>query len=98
MTGQLPSEAGSARGELESARRFFQRGMYRKAAEACERLIRAGPPDVDSLELLGLACLELNQADRGIELLERAVGLDPSRTRAWVRLGQILLQRKRPAD
>ncbi|HUN24799.1 MAG TPA: tetratricopeptide repeat protein [Steroidobacteraceae bacterium] len=98
MTSQSTHEADTGHDEMESARRLFRRGLYQKAAAVCENLLCAGPPRADLLELLGLASVELNQADRGIALLEHAVTLDPARTQAWLSLGRTLLERKRPAE
>ncbi len=82
-----PTE-GEASGDYETllATARGTRGT-RKRIAAFEQALAANPEGVEALEELGFLYLNRGKMDDAIRYAERAVRLDPTRSKAWITLG-----------
>ena len=77
---------------LEQAFALHQQGRTHEAEQAYLELLRRNPRDGRVLHLLGLLTAGQGQFARGIELIRRALEIDPRRFLAHRDLGNVLLQ------
>jgi len=77
---------------LEQAFALHQQGRTAAAEQAYSELLRRNPRDGRVLHLLGLLTAGQGQFARGIELIRRALEIDPRRFLAHRDLGNVLLQ------
>jgi Flp pilus assembly protein TadD len=59
-----------------------------EALDQLSQALDAVPDDLQTLETAGLLAVTLNRDEKAIELLSRALALDPSNTRMWLALGE----------
>ena len=76
-----------AKGQDLLAGVYFRLGVYPRAIELWQDLVRVHPEDVALRVNLGLALLKTAQLDEAIKHLQRAVTLDEEHGRAWGYLG-----------
>lgn len=76
-----------AKGQDLLAGVYFRLGVYPRAIELWQDLVRVHPEDVALRVNLGLALLKTAQLDEAIKHLQRAVTLDDEHGRAWGYLG-----------
>ena len=62
---------------LSEPQQLLREGRLAEAASACERLLEHSPNDLQALNIVALAALHGAQPQRALELLERAVRVDP---------------------
>ncbi len=67
-------------------------GWREEALAAAERAVALDNQDSDVLGYVGCALADMGDHHRGIDMLRRAVELDPSNAQAWAALGAALLQ------
>jgi tetratricopeptide (TPR) repeat protein len=66
---------------------LLQQGRYSEAESVYTDILRRQPRHFEALHLLGIIALETNRAARGVELIEKAVKLDPRVAAAHSDLG-----------
>ena len=69
----------------------IRNGQYARAEEMIRPVVDSQNGDIDALYLLSKALLKQDRADEAIELLEKAVSLQPDSAVAQLRLGTALL-------
>lgn len=69
---------------------YFRLGLYPRAIEIYEELLRSFPEEVTPRLNLALSCLKTGQQHRARELLEGVVARAPEHRRAWGYLGLVL--------
>lgn len=62
---------------LQSALSFHQTGMMAQAENAYRLVLHTEPDNADALALLGTVCSEKKEHDEAIQLIERALTIDP---------------------
>jgi protein O-GlcNAc transferase len=77
---------------------LHQQGNLAEAERIYEEVLRKQPDHFDALHLLGIIALHTGRAERGIELIKRAIGLNANIAAAHSNLGNGLRGLKRPAD
>jgi tetratricopeptide (TPR) repeat protein len=63
--------------QLEAALTLHRDGKLEAAAKAYREILRQDPDDIDTLHLLGAVTAQLGDAQAGLELIDRAIALDP---------------------
>ena len=76
-----------AKGQDLLAGVYFRLGVYPRAIELWQELVRVHPEDVALRVNLGLALLKTAQLDEAVKHLQRAVSIDEDHGRAWGYLG-----------
>ena len=77
---------------LEQAFALYRRGDLAAAERLCEQLLREQPSHCDLWRLLGIIALQLGRTQRGVELLGKAVELNPAAAISHLNLGQALVR------
>jgi tetratricopeptide (TPR) repeat protein len=77
---------------LEQAFALHQQGRTGETEHAYLELLRRNPQDARVLHLLGLLTAQAGQPARGMDLIRRALDIDPRRFLAHRDLGNVLLQ------
>lgn len=93
MVNELPIHS-----ELERAAAAHRAGQFADAAAAYESVLAREPNHPDALHLLGLAKHQSGDSDRGIELIQRAVELNPHAADFHANLAGIFSARGRLSD
>lgn len=86
MTDTLQSRLATALGH-------HRRGDVLRAANLYREILRGHPRSFDALLLLGVATADQGAVDAGIDLIRRAISVDPSQANAHFSLAQLLLAR-----
>lgn len=68
----------SAMSELQAALKLHQAGQIAKAAAAYRRILETRGDDSQALHLLGVTFIQIAQPNKGAELIERAIALQPN--------------------
>jgi len=64
--------------QLEAALRLHQEGQLEPAAKLYRQILQQNPDEVDTLHLLGAVTAQQGNAQEGLDLIDRAIALDPS--------------------
>jgi tetratricopeptide (TPR) repeat protein len=81
--------------KLTQALAMQQRGMLSDAERIYEEILRQQPDHFAALHRLGVLALQMNRAERGVALLERAIKLNPAAAAAQCNLGIALFSLNR---
>ena len=84
--------------KLKEGFALHQQGKFAEAERLYAEVLRLQPKNVDALHFLGLLALQTHQTRRGVELIKKAVAIDPGFAPAHVNLGNGLLTMKRPEE
>lgn len=57
---------------------FFQEGKLENAIAECRKILAEQPNHVDSLQMIGLCCVRMQQNDRAVEAFETALRIQPN--------------------
>jgi predicted O-linked N-acetylglucosamine transferase (SPINDLY family) len=87
--------AGSADQQLLQAFALHQQGRLTEAGQGYQRVLAAQPEHFDALHLLGLLALQNGDPERAIELIGRALPLNPGVAAAHLNHGAALAALKR---
>jgi tetratricopeptide (TPR) repeat protein len=83
---------------LATALQFHQSGQFERARQIYRQLLDADAGNPDLLNLLGAACINLNQWDEAAENLAEALRLNPDHHAAHDNLGVLLAKQNRFAE
>ena len=76
--------------KLREGLRFHQQGRLVDAERLYAEVLQQEPASVDALHLLGVVAVQSHQIDRGIDLLTKAIGLNPNSAPPYNDLGKVL--------
>jgi len=68
--------------------KYGRAGLFRQAAETFERALKLNPDYADAYASLGHAYVDLEQWDKAVDILEKALALDPKDKESRARLDQ----------
>jgi len=77
---------------------LHQQGRLAEAEPIYEDVLRQAPAHFDALHLLGVVAMQSGRAQRGVELIKKAIGINPRVAAAHSNLGRALNELKRPAE
>ncbi len=84
--------------KLKEGFALHQQGNFAGAERLYAQVLRMQPKNVDALHFLGLLALQTGQTGRGVELIKKAIAIDPGFAPAHVNLANGLLTMKRPEE
>src|SRR5262245_51528223 len=94
--GTALSRSSTMKDTLATALEHHQSGRLDRAAQLYQQILAMEPDHADALHLLGVASLQQGNAQRAIELIGRAIAVNPSnaifycnRAEAYRHLGQL---------
>lgn len=90
MTPELPP--------LAKAYLLYQKGFAAEAAAVCRDTLRSNPADAEALHLLGIIEAKNNNSVAALELIQRAIALNPDIDRFHLSRGVVLQQLNRLDD
>ena len=82
--------------ELQKAFIFWQEGRHAQASDACLRVLKRQPDNFQALQLLGVVSLQTGRIHEGVEVLTKAIALEPGSAPGHLNLGNGLRELKRP--
>src|SRR5262245_32376862 len=94
----VPRKALSFAQAYEVAMSFHHRGFLRQAEQMYRTLLRAAPRHVGTLHRLGALSNQLGRPGEAVELLGRAVAVDPTAAAVHNDLGMSLAALNRPQE
>jgi predicted O-linked N-acetylglucosamine transferase (SPINDLY family) len=77
---------------------LHQQGKFSEAECIYEDVLRQAPAHFDALHLLGVIALQSGNAQRGIDLIKKAIAINPRVAAAHSNLGRAFKELKRPSD
>ena len=77
---------------------LHQQGQFAEAGRIYEEVLQQAPSHFDALHLLGVISLQNGRAQRGVELIKKAIALNPRVAGAHSNLGRALNELMRPAE
>jgi tetratricopeptide (TPR) repeat protein len=80
------------------AERALRRRDFRLAHERCLEILKKDPEHADAFFLLGMIAAEHRNYGKAIEVIERAIGLAPSKAEYFAHHGRCLLALHRPRE
>ncbi len=86
----MQTSDSTSSGQFGRALEHYRQGALRDADLTLTRLLDSNPRHFDGLHLQGLIASRLGQPQRAVELLRRAVGIDPGVAAAYRHLGNAL--------
>jgi tetratricopeptide (TPR) repeat protein len=99
-----PLDPGMLQGMLQAARQSLFAGRPQEASAAYQAVLKRDPQNVDALTHLGLLLVlsadgaqRAQLVDHGLQLFDRALGIDPNYAPALFYRGQVLYEVKRDA-
>jgi tetratricopeptide (TPR) repeat protein len=102
--GGRPLDPGMLQGMLQAARQSLFAGRPQEASAAYQAVLKRDPQNVDALTHLGLLLIMSADGprrgeliDHGLQLFDRALGIDPNYAPALFYRGQVLYEVKRDA-
>ena len=87
---ELTEWLGRGRGAVDACR-------FEDARQAYSQAIELAPDSVDALRGLGYSLLQLKRLDESLQMLERALGVDPSDLLSHLLMGRLCLRLQQPA-
>jgi tetratricopeptide (TPR) repeat protein len=90
-----PEELKAWHQEAEAA---LNRRDFRRAHELCVRILAAQPAHADALFLLAMIAAEHGNFAKALDVVERALALDPSQSEYHAQRGRCLIALHRPRD
>ncbi len=83
---------------LEEGFALHRRGKLAEAERLYAQVLRRQPGNFDALHLLGLLALQTRRTRQGVELIGKAIAINPGFAPAHINLGNGLRDLKRPED
>ena len=78
--------------------RHYQDGLFDESRRLAAAILDRDPAAVRALNLLGMSLHQLNRSEEAIELLEKAIAIDPTYAAAPSNLAAVYKDKRRPAD
>ncbi len=78
---------------MAEADKVFDQGRYNDAYSMYRQVVERDPKNVHALIRLAECCLWLQDAERGLEWINKALDVDPHSAVAWEKKGELLLAR-----
>ncbi len=88
----------SLQAKLEEGFALFRQGKFAEAERCYDQVLQLQPRNFDALHFLGLLFIQTNQVHRGVDLIKKAIAIEPGFPPAHVNLGNALRTMKRPKD
>src|SRR5579864_1798196 len=76
--------------KLQEGLRFHQQGRLVDAERLYAEVLQQEPASVDALHLLGIAAIQSRRTNQGVDLLTKAIGLNPNSAPPYNDLGKVL--------
>jgi tetratricopeptide (TPR) repeat protein len=99
MTSAVHGAAGET---IELKRREAQRALslreFKRAHELCIGILQEMPMHADAMFMLGMIAVEHGSFAKAVEVIGRAIALDPARAEYHAQLGRCLIVLLRPAE
>ena len=90
--------AAALQAKLNQGMALHRQGKLADAERCYGEVLQRQPDHFDALHLLGVIARQTRRTERGVELIKRAIGLNPKVAAAHSNLGNALMDLKRPAD
>src|SRR5262249_53695186 len=90
--------ATALQAKLNQGMALHRRGKLADAERCYEEVLQQRPDDFGALHLLGLIARQTRRTERAVELIKRAIGLNPNVAEAHNNLGNALRDTRRPAE
>src|SRR5215467_3118688 len=90
--------AAALQAKLNQGMALHRQGELADAERCYAEVLRWQPNHFDALHLLGVITLQTRRTERGVELIKRAIGLNPKVAAAHSNLGNALRWLKRPEE
>jgi predicted O-linked N-acetylglucosamine transferase (SPINDLY family) len=87
-----------AQAKFQQGLALHQQGKFAEAEGLYEDVLRQTPVHFDALHLLGVIALQSGKAQRGVELIKKAIAINPKVAAAHSNLGRALNELKRPTE
>ena len=84
--------------KLNQGKALHRQGKLADAECCYGEVLQRQPNHFDALHLLGVIARQTRRTERGVELIKRAIGLNPNVAEAHNNLGNALMDLKRPAE
>ena len=102
-TGDAQSQAqkpaaAALQAKLNQGMALHRQGNLADAERCYGEVLQRQPDHFDALHLLGVIAHQTRRTERGVELIKRAIGLNPKVAEAHNNLGNALRALKRPAE
>ena len=102
-TGDAQSQAqkpaaAALQAKLNQGMALHRQGKLADAERCYGEVLQRQPNHFDALHLLGVIARQTRRTERGVELIKRAIGLNPKVAAAHSNLGNALMDLKRPAE
>ena len=90
--------AAALQAKLNQGMALHRQGKLADAERCYGEVLQRQPNHFDALHLLGVIAHQTRRTERGVELIKRAIGLNPNVAEAHNNLGNALMDLKRPAE
>src|SRR5215475_216577 len=90
--------AATLQATLNQAIALHRHGKLADAERCYREVLQRQPNHFDALHLLGVIARQTRQTERGVELIQKAIGLNPNVAAAHSNLGNALRDLKRPEE
>ena len=90
--------AAALQAKLNQGMALHRQGKLADAARCYEAVLQRQPNHFDALHLLGVIAHQTRRTEQGVELIKKAIGLNPKVAEAHSNLGAALMDLKRPAE
>jgi predicted O-linked N-acetylglucosamine transferase (SPINDLY family) len=90
--------AAALQAKLNQGLVLHRQGKLADAERCYGEVLQRQPKHFDALHLLGVIARQTRRTERGVELIKRAIGLNPKVAAAYGNLGNALMDLKRPAE
>ena len=90
--------AAALQAKLNQGMALHRQGKLADAERCYGEVLQRQPDHFDALHLLGVIARQTRRTEQGVELIKRAIGLNPKVAAAHNNLGNALRDLKRPAE
>ena len=90
--------AAALQAKLNQGMVLHRQGKLADAERCYGEVLQRQPNHFDALHLLGVIARQTRRTERGVELIKRAIGLNPKVAEAHSNLGNALMDLQRPAE
>src|SRR5215471_14479559 len=90
--------AAALQAKLNQGTALHRQGKLADAERCYGEVLQRQPDHFDALHLLGVIALQTRRTERGVELIKRAIGLNPNVAEAHNNLGNALTDLRRHAE
>ena len=94
----LKPAAAALQAKLNQGMVLHRQGKLVDAERCYEEVLQRQPNHFDALHLLGVIARQTRRTGRGVELIKKAIGLNPNVAAAHSNLGNALMELKRPVE